>query len=626
MHAPLPPVPTPPQEPTLRRLLRDLRQVRPAPPQRWAFALRASLAMGTPILAGYWLGNLPAGMMATIGAFTALYCGGRPHASRAFALAVIACAFALAVMFGLWLEHRPWLVVPALSLVAMLATWLCNAIRLGPPGAYMFVLACAAGTAMPAQQLQTWHAGLLVLCGGGIAWLLHSAGALIQPRGPERKAVAAAGRAVAACLQAQAGPAHPGARHAAARALHDSWQTLVGFQPIPARSGGELQRLRTLNRELHLLFANAIDETLPTERRDALLARVHELIGEATRPAIRRPDSLPPGSVPHGYPRSWTLLREGIAPGSNGLRVLLRIGLATLLAGALAGALEMQRAYWAIAAALLMLHQGFDWPRTLLRNIERTLGTWVGLLLAGAILWWHPSGPWLALVVMTLQFVIEIAVVRNYAVAVVFITGAALTIAAGGQPVADIGGMLLARGLDTLLGCACALAAFRLVPPRTDARSFTDGVRQCLAAIRDTCLVLASGEVTTSSARATRRDLQHCSFLLEQRMEDALAGSSAQRDAAEHWWPGVSVCQRLAYRVLAACWDAEHPVESDAPARNPALRLTPENAASTAAALDALAGARRPSAATLPLSSLPQPLQADILDLQAFLEDRLRQA
>ena len=59
MHAPLPPVPTPPQEPTLRRLLRDLRQVRPAPPQRWAFALRASLAMGTPILAGYWLGNLP---------------------------------------------------------------------------------------------------------------------------------------------------------------------------------------------------------------------------------------------------------------------------------------------------------------------------------------------------------------------------------------------------------------------------------------------------------------------------------------------------------------------------------------------------------------------------------------
>src|SRR5690606_37389365 len=83
-----------------------------------------------PVAVGTWAGQPGAGLMATLGAFTALYGGGRPYASRAITLAVVAAAFALAVVFGLWLEGRPWLVVPALSLVAMLATWLCNATRL----------------------------------------------------------------------------------------------------------------------------------------------------------------------------------------------------------------------------------------------------------------------------------------------------------------------------------------------------------------------------------------------------------------------------------------------------------------------------------------------------------------
>lgn len=613
----LPPAPPAPPRPTPRRLLRDLRQVRPAPPQRWAFALRAALAMGIPVAVGTWAGQPGAGLMATLGAFTALYGGGRPYASRAITLAVVAAAFALAVVFGLWLEGRPWLVVPALSLVAMLATWLCNATRLGPPGAYMFVLACAAGTALPIGDLAPLQAGLLVLGGGAVAWLLHTVGALVRLRGPERRAVAAAGRAVVACIQA--GPSHPGARRAAAQALHESWQMLVGFQPVPARRGGELERLRGVNRELHQLFAAAIDPSSPHADRDVLLQRAQALVDEATRPPIARPRSLPPDAIPHGYPHSWRLLREGIAPGSNALRVVLRVGMATLLAGALGAALELERAYWAIAAALLMLHQGFDWTRTLLRSLERTLGTWVGLLLAGVIVWWQPAGAWLVLVVMLLQFVIEVAVVRNYALAVVFITGAALTIASGGQPVDDVPALLWARGVDTLFGCACALVAFRLLPPRADAATLGEGIAHCLLAVRDTCRLLASGDVTSPHARATRRDLQHRSFELEQRMDEALAGSRAQQDTAERLWPAVSVCQRLAYRALAACWDAERQLGAAAPGQPPG-HVEPADLPRVSAALEALAEAwRRLAAPPPPAAPLPRLLEADVEDLRALL-------
>ena len=616
MRDPLPPIPTP-EPTTLRQLLRELAQVRPAPPQRWAFALRAALAMGLPILAGIWFDDLSAGLMATLGAFTALYCAGRPYASRAITLAVVACAFSLAVMFGLWLENWPWLIVPVLTLVAMLATWLCNAVRLGPPGAYMFVLVCAAGTALPAEHTEVWQAGALVLGGGIGAWVLHTIGALIQLRGPERQAVAAAGRAVVAWLQAGT-PQHI-SRHAAARALQESWQMLVGFQPIPARDGGELERLRGVNRELHLLFASSLDEQLSDERRQSLLARANALLEDTMRPAIRRPPSLPLSAIPHGYPRSWTRLRESLAPGSNALRVVLRVGVAALLAGALAAVMEAERAYWTIAAAVLMLHQGFDWPRTLLRSIQRTLGTWIGLLLAGLMLWWNPTGLWLLLMVMAMQFVIEIAVVRNYAIAVVFITGVALTIASGGQPVDDIGGLLLERGVDTLLGCACALFVFRLLPPHADAGTLVGSMVQCLSAIRRTSLLLASGDVTSTAARITRRELQQCSFQLQQGVDDALAGSRAQRNAAELWWPGISICQRLAYRVLAACWDTERNLCENDDDNTPIVHLRPDDMPPINHAIEALSQSLGYLTPPPALEPLPELLHADLTDLHDFL-------
>ncbi|NLA67086.1 MAG: FUSC family protein [Gammaproteobacteria bacterium] len=57
----------------------------------------------------------------------------------------------------------------------------------------------------------------------------------------------------------------------------------------------------------------------------------------------------------------------------------------------------------------------------------------MGLLLGGAIIAWHPQGLALVLVVMALQFCVEMLVMRNYATAVVFITGAALTLASGAR-------------------------------------------------------------------------------------------------------------------------------------------------------------------------------------------------
>ena len=124
--------------------------------------------------------------------------------------------FSLAVALGNWTAEIPWVGVLTVSLIAMAAVLVCNALAVGPPGAYMFVLACAAGIGVAAEHLPSWHIGLLVAAGGAFAWIVHMSGALINFRGPEKSAVAAAAEGVARFLDAIGSPDEDSARRKAA--------------------------------------------------------------------------------------------------------------------------------------------------------------------------------------------------------------------------------------------------------------------------------------------------------------------------------------------------------------------------------------------------------------------------
>lgn len=182
-------------------------QVRSAPPKRWRFALRASFCMGVPVLAGWLAGDVASGMMAATGGFTALYGSDRPYINRARELAAIALAFALVVGLGLAAaEQGATAVVSVVACIAMVATWMGNAFQIGPPGAYMFLLACAAATGMHAPPGGPVHSALLVLAGGTFAWCVHMLGSLFDPRGPEKAAVLRAGDTLVAYVAAVGSP------------------------------------------------------------------------------------------------------------------------------------------------------------------------------------------------------------------------------------------------------------------------------------------------------------------------------------------------------------------------------------------------------------------------------------
>ena len=564
---------------------------------RWPLAVRAATSTAIPVLVGSAVGNVGAGLIATLGAFTARFGGDRPYLNRGVQLAVVSVSLAAAVAVGSWAAQVAWLGIAVVSVVAVAAVWLCNALAVGPPGAYVFALACAAGVGVSAAKLAPWQLGAMVLCGGSVAWLVQMAGALRERRRPERVAVAAAGDAVATYVEAVGSAGETAARHRAAAALHAAWNALIGFQPT---SGADvtLQRLRAANHALHVLFADtmtatAVGDGASPDAADAA-RRIGDLTADPATVSTRATDR-----APLGRPRAAALLRAALRPGSHVRHVMVRVAIAAPLAGTAATLLGIGHAYWAIAAAVLILHQGADRSRTLRRGLDRLTGTWVGLILAAGILWLHPQGWWLAVILAALQMTIQMLVVRHYGLASVFITAAALTIATGSHRV-DVGELLLARGSDTLVGCAVGVAVFLVLSRFQESTRLIDSIAATVDAVAAAVPHLAA-DTATLAARTARRDLPLAAIDLRDAVDAAAAGPARMRAAGERLAPAAVAAEHLAYRAVAACWEqddrASGPLlgtaDADAVARQmrglaTALRARAFGAADVAALDDAL--------------------------------------
>lgn len=134
------------------------------------------------------------------------------------------------------------------------------------------------------------------------------------------------------------------------------------------------------------------------------------------------------------------------------------IGVFVGISLAAAQALQLERAYWVPVSCLAVI-QGVSLRAVWNRQLQRVLGTAVGLLVAWALLL-LPLGKWgIALTMMALAFIIESTVVRHYAFAVIFVTPLTILLAEAatlghGSPAA----LIQERFVDTVLGSLVGLA------------------------------------------------------------------------------------------------------------------------------------------------------------------------
>jgi uncharacterized membrane protein YccC len=134
------------------------------------------------------------------------------------------------------------------------------------------------------------------------------------------------------------------------------------------------------------------------------------------------------------------------------------IGVFVGISLALAQLLQLERPYWVPVSCLAVI-QGASLRAVWNRQLHRVLGTSIGLLLSWGLLL-LPLDRWsISLTMMILTFVIEVAVVRHYGFAAIFITPLTILLAeaatlGSGSPAA----LIEARFFDTVLGCLVGLA------------------------------------------------------------------------------------------------------------------------------------------------------------------------
>jgi hypothetical protein len=169
-----------------------------------------------------------------------------------------------------------------------------------------------------------------------------------------------------------------------------------------------------------------------------------------------RGERAAPPPAPAQAVRPWRSIRRAAARGAAG----------TGAAALIAVTLGLPRPDWAAVACAAVLVQ--DATRATVRRAgHRAVGTAAGIGVAGLVLATVPGVLPLVVLVVVLQFVVELVVVRNYALAVVFITPLALLqgALATGQLDGPVAWLLAGRLAETAIGCAIAVGAQALCPP-----------------------------------------------------------------------------------------------------------------------------------------------------------------
>jgi hypothetical protein len=133
------------------------------------------------------------------------------------------------------------------------------------------------------------------------------------------------------------------------------------------------------------------------------------------------------------------------------------IGVFVGIAQGLAQTFELVQPYW-VAISCLAVIQGMSLRAVWNKQLHRLLGTAIGLLLAWALML-LPLDAWrISLVMIVLAFLIEMLVVRHYAIAAIFITPMTILLveaATLGQTPPAV--LIHARFWDTVLGCVVGL-------------------------------------------------------------------------------------------------------------------------------------------------------------------------
>ena len=488
----------------------------------WRVLLRNTAAVVLPLIWGIASGQLLPGIAAAVGAVVTMYSDQPgPYRQRLFRLLAVSAAGGLATFLGLTLNHH----LPAL-LVASFAIGFCGALlvvfgdaiaRVGMTAMILLVIA----TDLPAPSLGAALALTGWVTAGGLLLTLFSIAAWpLQRYGPEREALAAVYRELAA--MARRGAHDSGAALELTAGMTELQHTLLG----PLRAHGAVMDHFGVMLELAeraRLELTALELTDPGERLTPLVqqdcAALFEAISaaidagadprrvmrteldrlqRAERAAAEHEAQLPEGpwrhlqalsgqlsaavrnaeragtqalehpveedlQRPHALrPQSpFAILGANLTPRSAAFRHAVRSAVCFTFALWLARILPVVHGYWIPMTVAIVLRA--DFAATFSYGLLRVVGTILGLVLTTALVYLLPLNAWVHLAVLA----VLCAGFRyfgnvHYGIAVACLTGMVVLLLAfaGERPEPTV----VARLIDTIIGSAVSLSVYALWP------------------------------------------------------------------------------------------------------------------------------------------------------------------
>ncbi|WP_069838726.1 FUSC family protein [Bacillus sp. F56] len=543
-----------------------------ANPFPWKKAIGSGFASGFPVLVGALAGHTDYGLTASIGGFVYLYAGGESYKKRALKLLLVSIGIALSFCLGTLLSGTLWIMAAVLGLVGAAAMFIFSALGIQGPAPMFFVLAFLVSSGLPADPSQALLRAGLTFLGSIFAMGIALIGWLWNKHGPEGAVLQKTYDQLAACLSAVGTPGFHHAQHQTVLMLRTARQTVLGKGNGRKKSQHDERFFRLLEKAddiflaiIHFSAETPDGETAQIEKAlrqtgDMLAhARVFntfqinenesepkrklfEEINEVLHIASGRLEKQLDGE-PSRLPSSFYFLRNAFDWKSPVLIRALKYGIVLFAADMFALVFSFARSYWIpLSAAAVML--GTTVVFTLHRAIQRSAGTVIGVMLAGAILFFKPGGVYIAFCIAALQCLLEMLIVRNYALAVPFLTANALVITESMHGGADTGYFMIARLTDVAVGSVLGLLGTMLLWRRFSTKRLPELMRNVIRLEGQFMKKLLTGQ------KADEHKLRVSLVRLRDAYDKALGEfPHANADAL---WPAISGAQHLGYYLLSA--------------------------------------------------------------------------
>lgn len=561
-------------------------------PYPWNKAISAGICLSAPVLIGLLFGSLQNGLYAGIGGFTYLYMFNEPYAQRAKKLFFVMIGLAAAVGLGTVLAPYPYAIAVTAGVIGVVGTFIFGALKIPGPAAIFFILVFTMTSAMEiAPDTAPLRAGL-VLLGGVFSWLVAMYGWFINPRGPETGAIKRVYSQLAQLLDSVGTEEFSGARQRTLQQIKAAENTLhAGY--ISWDKSSEYKKLYRLYDQANAIFSEVLEfhapgkTRLPEEIGESLRA-LSASIGLKASKSIQLPEHT--GAVTTRLMNEIDEVQEILSGREENENQKMRIsktsvkdvfsgafhknsivfvsairyGFILMIAALIAFSFDFDRSYWIpLSCAAVML--GSTVVTTFHRAIQRSVGTVVGILLASVLLSTHPGGYLIVLIIFLLSSLTELFILRNYAIALFFITPNAIFMAENTTQIHDVSYFASTRIIDIFIGCAIGLIGTYLIGRRSASGRIPHLLSKTIRSQMGLIVLLFSEQrseaemMDSGEMKKMKTNLNNLGIVYT----TALGEIPRNKKALDHLWPVIYSIEHLGYLLEATAAKTERPVLRD---------------------------------------------------------------